>query len=128
MTMPRKKKCVNDMTRTEFSKLRHRKWNEDIGEFDSLIFFPTRRKHDSGYRCMEFIAVREGKPICKMSGCSDVVHLGGIAEALLYPKKMTWNIDCLPVSGLLQIFSHTHRFKVGADLSSFELLAGSKRQ
>ena len=120
-------KTVDDMTKKDFQALRLRKHGEKIGDFDSLIIIPTRKMHDSGYRCMEFVAVKDGKPLCRMSGGSDVIHLGGIAQPLLNPMKVGWHIDCLAKSGYLRIFSHQFSFTVGADLSSFELFLGSPR-
>lgn len=122
---------INQMKRKDFESLPHRKWDEDIGEFDTLIILPTRRRHDSSYRCMDFVAVREGKPLCLLSGCSDVVHIEGIGgygfdwlvkysgcPSLVPPTG--WSIDCLPTSGLLRMFCHG-RIKAGLALSSFEI-------
>jgi hypothetical protein len=54
-------KNIDNMTIREFQNLPSRKWNEDIGFFDSLVILPTKEIHDSGYRCMDFIAVRKIK-------------------------------------------------------------------
>ena len=45
-------KDLTQYTIKEFRALPKRKFGEDIGDFDSLVILPTRRKHDSGYRCM----------------------------------------------------------------------------
>ena len=58
---------INDMTRKDFEALPHRKWNEEI-ICDNIIILPTKRKHDSGYRCMDFVAVTKNEPICLLSG------------------------------------------------------------
>ena len=70
---------INEMKRKEFEVLPHRKWDEPI-EFDSLIILPglAKDKHDSGYRCLDFVAVTEGVPQCLLSGCSDVINFDGI--------------------------------------------------
>lgn len=110
--------------------------NQDIGEVDSLVILPERHYHDSGYRCMSFVTIQNGIPTYKISGCSDVIHLGGIGgynngvttrteflnrlNSSLVPNA-DWHIDCLPVSGLLRIFSGKYKLYVGASLSSFEL-------
>jgi len=72
--------------------------------------------HDSGYRCMSFIALdKKAQPLGRIGGCSDVIHVDGIGG---YGYKWTertsgvptqvpvsaWMIDCLPRSGLLRIF------------------------
>jgi len=120
-------KEVNDMTIEEFKELPHRGWSEDIGAFKSLIILPTDDIHDSDFRCMEFVAVGDnGRPICRMSGCSDVLHMGGIGGSYLHPESIAdWNIDCLKTSGLLRLFCH-RPIKAGCDLSSFDVIAMPK--
>jgi len=125
-------KTVTQMTRKEFNALPSREWGEDIGPFQSLIILPRRGLHDSGYRLMDFVAVRDGIPVCRLSGCSDVLHIDGIGgygrfrgalpEAV--PPK-DWTIDCLPKSGLLQIFGPV--LTCGPALSSFELYGERKK-
>ena len=117
----------------EFKNLPPRDWDENIGEFDSLVILPTEDIHDSGYRMMDFVAIDKKRgPLCRLSGRSDVIHIGGIGG---YGKRMAhflldkpdespipWSIDCLPVSGLLRIFCG-RPLTVGDALSSFELFA-----
>ena len=129
---------ITEMTRKEFDALPCRDWNEDIGNYDSLVILPGRMKdmHDSGYRCMDFVAVRSGEAVCRLSGCSDVVHLDGIGgygkdwleKVSGVPKSVpvvAWSIDCLPKSGLLQIFCRRKLSDTGS-YSSFELFAGKE--
>jgi len=138
---------ITKMSRREFYKLPHRKWNEDIGGFDSLVILPAKTDvpgllkyhikrlgakifglpepsvyeikhlHDSGWRCMDFVACRGNEPICRLSGWSDVLHIGGIAG-----KGSGWTIDCLPKSGLLRLFCREGRLRVGLAVSSFEVI------
>lgn len=129
--MEAKMKTISDWTRKEFDATPEREWNADIGEFDSLIILPTKRIHDSGFRCMDFIAVLDDKPIAKLSGCSDVIHIDGIGgygykwlerygtipQSI---KPIAWNIDCLKKSGLLRLFTGG-KLTAGAALSSFEI-------
>lgn len=90
--------------------------------------------HDSGYRCMTFVAVKNNKPICRISGCSDVIHIDGIggyghrwySKYSGVPKMVPptdWNIDCLAESGLLRMFNGERNILCGASLSSFEIYA-----
>ena len=65
-------------SKKEFEALPKRKWDEGIGEFDSMIILPTKHIHDSGFRCMDFVAVKGKEPFCRLSGCSDVIHMDGI--------------------------------------------------
>jgi len=130
---------INKMTVKEFQALPVRGWNDNVGTFTSLVILPTKRKHDSGYRCMDFVAVKDGKPIARLSGCSDVIHIDGIGgygdwfeRFGTTPDKVaprSWSIDCLNRSGLLHLFcsyrtngKHEGRkLKAGAALSSFEI-------
>ena len=58
-------KTVFDMTKKDFNKVPKRdRWAKDIGEFRSLVIIPLDYKHDSGWMCMDFVAVNEeGEPI-----------------------------------------------------------------
>lgn len=121
---------VNDMTRKQFEELPWREsWSKDV-ECTSLVILPLRRKHDSGYRCMDFVAVQNGEPICRVAGGSDVINLDGIGgygegRSGTLPRSVPprgWSIDCLPKSGLLHIFS-SYKLRCGLALSSFELFA-----
>ena len=71
---------VFDMTKEDFKKVPERGgWSRDIGEFSSLVIIPQDYAHDSGWMCMDFVAVnKDGEPICRLSGCSDVLNLDGI--------------------------------------------------
>ena len=129
-------KNIQTMRVWQFKLLPHRRWDEEIGEFDSLIILPTKHIHDSGYRALDFIATHYEKPICRLSGCSDVIHIEGIA-GMGYKwlerygrcpdkiKPRDWSIDCLAKSGLLRLFAH-HKMVCGAALSSFEIYSVDK--
>lgn len=71
------------------------------------------------------------KSFCKLSGCSDVIHIDGIGgygkwtadrgvPTLVPPKG--WSIDCLKKSKLIRLFSDG-KLRAGRALSSFELYA-----
>jgi len=96
-----KKKLLGDWTRKEFEALPCRAWDEEI-EFTSMVILPTRRIHDSGYRCMDFVACKNQVPFVRLSGCSDVIHVDGIGG---YGKD----------------WLNSHRMTCGSALSSFEL-------
>jgi hypothetical protein len=128
------KKGVHEMTKKELLAIPMRKtWNEEI-RCRSLVIIPGNIKdmHDSGYRLLDFVAVDEhGFPICRLSGCSDVVHIEGIGGlgyrwqrrykgVLTLTKPKEWSIDCLPKSGLLRLFTRGDII-CGDALSSFEI-------
>jgi hypothetical protein len=121
---------ITKMTKKEFESLPVRKWGEEISLCDSLVILPTNHKHDSGYMTMDFVACNENRPICRLSGCSDVLHIDGIGgygereEGKFFPdmiKPRAWSIDCLPKSKLLRLFSAHGKIRCGLALSSFEI-------
>lgn len=124
---------VFDMTKEDFEKVPERGGrSRDIGEFNALVIIPQNYAHDSGWMCMDFVAVsKEGEPICRLSGCSDVLNLDGIggygkwrADELKLPRRIEpkgWSIDCLPC-GYLRLFSRS-TMTAGPALSSFEIYA-----
>jgi hypothetical protein len=122
------KKHMSLWTRKELEALPGREWNEDIGEFDSFIILPMRKIHDSGYRIMSIVAVKSGIPFCRLTACSDVIHLdgtGGYGKFKGLPSLITprwWRIDCLRKSGLLHIFTET-KLTAGDALSDFDIFA-----
>ncbi len=94
--------------------------------------------HDSGFRMIYAVAVRDSEPICILTGSSDVVHIdgfGGYGKDWLnryggVPKDVEpkdWSIDCLAVSGLLRLFSNGRKLEAGDELSSFELFASVRK-
>jgi hypothetical protein len=129
-------KDINKWSKKDFEELPSKNWKEDIGLFDSLVILPTKHIHDSGYRCMDFVAVKNGIPFCRLSGCSDVIHIDGIGgfggwrefiksgPTLIRPKG--WSIDCLKKSGLLRLFSGG-QLEASNALSSFEIFATNIR-
>lgn len=121
------KKSFEGWAIEEFKELPLRKWRENIGEIDRLIILPTEEMHDSGFRCMDFVAVQKNIPTFRLSGCSDVLHLGGIGginnkldNIKREVPRVAWSIDCLPISGLLSVFCDKTLI-AGDALSSFEL-------
>lgn len=102
-----------NMTVEDFKKVPFRTIDTDFSEFYSLVILPTEEIHDSGYKCMDFVAIdKSGYPICRLSGCSDILHLDGIGGFGEYKENMNfhsilpkgWSIDCLPC-GLIRVFS-----------------------
>lgn len=155
-------KDLNDWDKKDFLNIRDRKWKEDVGLFTSIVIVPMdigfvqlvkyrfvnwmKEKfswfdsyyfpdglHDSGYRCMDFIAFNHNKPIARLSGCSDVLHIngiGGYGEEKNYSSnkvdRVDWSVDCLRKTGYLRLFSNSHQLKAGCALSSFDLIAIKK--
>ena len=131
-------KDINQWTRKEFLALPELEWNAPPIEYDSLVILPMNYNHDSGFKCMDFVAVQKGIPVCRLSGGSDVLHLNGIGgygqnwlqTYNTVPDKVTpiaWSIDCLRTSKLLRLFSH-NKLTNGNALSSFEVYAILKKE
>ena len=122
---------VFDMTKEDFDKVPKRGgFLKDIGKFSALVIIPQDYARDSGWMCMDFVAVsKEGEPICRLSGCSDVLHIDGIGGYGKWrggelPNRIApkgWCIDCLPC-GYLRLFSRS-TMTAGAALSNFEIYA-----
>lgn len=118
---------IFSMTKEDFEKVPDRQgWSRDVGEFDSLVIIPQDYAHDSGWMCMDFVAVDiNGEPICKLSGCSDVLNFDGIGgygdyradKTTIYVEPKGWSIDCLPC-GYLRVFSRG-ALTAGPALSNF---------
>jgi len=134
MTKEDEPKRVQDMTVKELRALPWRANWADVVECYSLVVLPgySRPLHDSGYRLLDFVAVGEdGVPICRLSGCSDILHIDGIGGRRYsapsgYTKREfppAWSIDCLPKSGLLHLFVSHAMLVCEAAVSSFEVYA-----
>jgi hypothetical protein len=117
------------MTRKQFEAVPKReKWSEHI-TCDCIVIMPTKKMHDSGYRMIDFVAIKDGKPLMRLSGCSDVLHIDGIGgsgytrEYSKFVERKAWSIDCLRKSGLLRMWVSDYNLVCGGSLSSFELWA-----
>jgi len=130
-------KDISEWTRKDFDAWRNA-FDEEL-ECTSIVILPLRRLHDSGYRCMDFVAVNHGKPICRCAGGSDVLHIDGIggcgqwtaqAGLPLFVKPKGWSIDCLRTSGLLQLWPSKAgcNLRIGSALSSFEVFGVEKKE
>ncbi|MCP4495053.1 MAG: hypothetical protein GY820_48300 [Gammaproteobacteria bacterium] len=121
----------------ELRALPARKGSESIEGIGSIIILPMAKKyglHRSGYKYMDFVGCADNMAYCRLSGCSDVIHLGGfigsnnpdwVKDSRILPGN--WSIDCLPGNGLLRIFTH-HELIIGAALSSFEVFHTQRTQ
>ena len=129
---------INRMTRKQFEAVPRPSTSERHMEGITLIILPHRRLHDSGFRCMSFILRQKDDVLWQIGGCSDVIHIDGIGgmgfnwlekhgscPRLVPPSG--WSIDCLPTSGLLQLWPSSRKVIVEvAAYSSFEMYGGEK--
>lgn len=114
-------KDLKRWTRKEFEALPLRGWSEQIDDVYAIVILPLRGMHDSGFRLMDFVACdKDMKPFVRLSGCSDVIRIDGIANLYTLGERSKWSIDCLPTSGLLRLLCRD-KINVGSALSSFEI-------
>lgn len=123
------------MTKEDFAQVPMVEDPYTAPSFSSLVIIPTENEHDSGWICMEFVAVDgRGNPMFKMSGYSDVLHLDGIGgygdwyergvsrPELIEPKS--WCFDCLPC-GYIRLMCN-RPMKYGGGISDFQIYGVEK--
>jgi len=127
---------IQEMSKQDFRDLPERAWQKDIGPFDSIVILPGRSTeiHESGWRVIDFVAVKNDMAMCRLSAYSDIMHLngiGGFGKDWLekYGKcpdstpVYAWDMDCLKKSGLLRMRCAGKKLFAGEGLSSFDLFA-----
>lgn len=85
---------------------------EPIGEYvpllDVIYVIPTRRKHDSGYMCMEIVGEnKSGNYKKKLATSSDVIDFKG----MFLDSYSVLSMD-MEETGIMRFFSRGYRFKV----------------
>lgn len=95
------------MNRKELLNTPKRKWDEELKNVFAVFVIPSRRKHDSGWACMDFVAVFSDNSCIRFGGgCDDVSFMGE-----------HFQMDCVHPNGILRI--HNSRgFSVSPDVSS----------
>ena len=85
---------------------------KDDAVFDSVVIVPTEDIHDSDFRCMKFILIKDSAVVGVCGGNSDVIHINGIggygqwySHVPALTKPVGWSLDCLPC-GVLRLFGH----------------------
>ena len=95
-------------TKKELLAVDKRKWDEELTDIHLVYIIPSARKHDSGYNCMDCVAVNgEHKRIRFGGGCDDLKINGN-----------HFSIDC--EDGILRIWNRIP-FTVSHDTSSIDL-------
>lgn len=102
---------IMKMKKSDFKYVPKLEYKEKIPKFDSLIIVPTNRKHESGYKIINYILVSGSTPVAQICGCSDVLHINGIGgrgrflpNGEFEDKCNPWSIDLLPC-GYFRLFS-----------------------
>jgi len=130
-------KDINDMTEKEFLDIEKETNTGRPIQFDSLVILPTKYVHDSGYRSMDFVLIKDSKPLIRLDTYSDVIHINGITGHgdLSYRKfddpleSIRWCIDCLKTSNLLRLYTiDTKLVTYTPTLSSFEVFIDENKK
>lgn len=118
---------VTNMKKRDFDNVPLRNYDDPVEPFYSMVIIPTHKRHDSGFEIMDFVFCnKQQEPVCRLSGCSDVIHIDGIGGygdwRDTIPKSRpieAWSIDCLPC-GYLRLFCQG-TITCGHAISDFEV-------
>lgn len=118
-------KHYEQWTRKEFESLPELDRWDDVngywGDVDCFILIPTCHYHDSGYRIMDVVVIKGDKPIGRYADMTDSIQLKCDSNA-----PTSWNMDCLPVSGLIRFWSSNRNSKIVSPFSSFMIESADK--
>ena len=88
-------------------------------KFNAIVIVPTGELHESDFECMKYILLDHFEIVGAVSGWSDVVHVDGIggygknlSDYGKLKKARDLNIDCLPKSHCLRLFSMSQYFEL----------------
>lgn len=101
------------MTKKDFLAIPHRPWDERLTGVRGAYVIPSRRKHESGWACMDFVAEFEddNKPMVRFGGgCDDVTFIG-----------THFSMDCTYPKGVIHIWNR-RGFTISSDLSSIHFV------
>jgi hypothetical protein len=93
----------------ELLEVEHERCFVDVPLLDEIFIIPTRRKHDSGYRCMEIIGTNKEGYKKKLATYSDVFDVSQIFASRHNYYHLSMDI---PECGVLRFFSGNFQFKV----------------
>lgn len=96
-----------------------RAWDDTENEYDSLLIFNARTKHDSGWSHINVVGCRKQVPVELCVTCADDLEWilpapTKCADFLIGQMRM----DCLYPAGILHAWTRKGRFTVGAAISS----------
>ena len=92
---------LNDYTIEDFLKVPDRSGFASLIICQSLVILPLMKLHHSGYRLMDFVAIRGAEtPICRVSGSSGMLGMNSKIKS----TSVVWKMDGLVKSGLLRIW------------------------
>ena len=101
--------------REELLSVPKRKWDETIRSVSTVYIIPSKRKHESGYACMDLVAVTDrdhGNRAVRFGGGCDDISLRG----------NHFRIDCEHPSRIIRIWNSHGTFLITDDLSSIHFV------
>ena len=116
-------KHLNNWTREDFLALPVRAWNA-ISEYTSIVLFPSKDLHDSGYRCITVIGVRQMTPVEIITESSDDINWMVCSPTYHYSGggfSPQMHMDSLVASHAMHFWNANRIFRVGAALSSLDI-------
>ena len=99
------------MTRKELLAIPERNWEDALRGCTDVMVFPSNRKHESGYACMDFVAVLEDGKRIRFGGYCDDLSLVGVH----------FRIDCFRNPPTLHIWNSHGKFTVESGISTITL-------
>ena len=101
------------MTRKELLATPKREWDKVLHGVTEVWVIPNRKKHESGWECMDFVAAFEDKD-------EKPVRFGGYCDDVRFKSKY-FHMDCVYPSGIIHIWNR-YPFSITADCSSIDFI------
>lgn len=98
----------------------------EIPLLDFIYVIPTRKKHESGYMCMEIIGENKDGYKKKLATYSDVIDLDNVFGK----KEWLLSMD-IPEYGILRFFTHYGKFRInhyGISTFAFDIVERSDKE
>lgn len=98
------------MTRKELLAFPYREWDEVLHGVRGVYVLPSRRKHESGWSCMDFVAeFEDDRPPKRFGGPTDDVSFAGTH----------FRMDCTYPHNIIHIWcAYGRTFTISAGISS----------
>ncbi len=112
---------IEKATRKELMQLPEKPWNCSR-TYDSILLFPSRKKHSSGYAKMIIIGVIGGNAVEIAANMPDDLNWHSPNE-FNNGRYSIANLrtDCMHKNGGLHFWRREHNFIVGSELSSIDI-------
>lgn len=101
------------MTRKELLATPKREWDEVLHGVTGVWVVLNRRKHESGWECMDFVASFKDKD-------KKLVRFGGYCDDVQL-KGSNFHMDCDYPSGIIHIWSY-YSFTITSDSSTIKFI------